>query len=107
MSKLPRAVPIARRATSALALVSFCIPALAQAQTEAQVTPQMRSQAMALMQICRGDYDRLCSGVTPGGGRILACLQSHVSQLTPACAAAMPNAEALKNSAVSGGVMPK
>jgi hypothetical protein len=38
---------------------------------------------------------------------VLACLQSHGNQLTAACAGAMPRAEALKNSAISSGVMPK
>jgi len=67
----------------------------------------MRSEAMALMQICRGDYDRLCSGVAPGGGRVLACLQSHANQLSAGCAQAMPRAEALRNSATTAGAMPK
>jgi hypothetical protein len=71
------------------------------------MSPQLRSEAMSLIQICRGDYDRLCIGVTPGGGRILACLQAHSGQLSSACANAMPRAEALKDSAIASGVMPK
>jgi hypothetical protein len=57
--------------------------------------------------VCRGDYDRLCGGVTPGGGRILACSQGHASQLSALCMQAMPRAEARKNLAIAGGVMPK
>jgi hypothetical protein len=67
----------------------------------------MRSEAIALMQVCRGDYDRLCTGVIPGGGRVLACLQDHASQLSAACGQAMPRAQALKDSAAAAGVMPK
>ena len=33
------------------------------ASAQAQVSPQMRGEAIALMQVCRGDYDRLCAGV--------------------------------------------
>jgi hypothetical protein len=62
-----------------IAVGSFPLPAMAQAQ----VPPQMRSEAMAIMRLCRPDYDRLCSGVQPGGGRILACLQSHARALSP------------------------
>jgi hypothetical protein len=87
------------------ALLTFAANLPAHAQS--QPTPQMRSEAMALMQVCRGDYDRLCGSVTPGGGRVLACLQSNVSRLSAACAQAMPRAEALKSSATAAGAMPK
>ena len=92
-------------ATAIAALLTFAATMPARAQS--QPTPQMRSEAMTLMQICRGDYDRLCSGVMPGGGRVIACLQSNASQLSAACAQAMPRAEALRNSATAAGVMPK
>jgi hypothetical protein len=88
---------------AALLIFAATLPGRAQSQP----TPQMRSEAMTLMQICRGDYDRLCSGVTPGGGRIIACLQFHASELSAACAQAMPRAEALRNSATAAGAMPK
>ncbi|ULL01823.1 hypothetical protein FJV43_14275 [Bradyrhizobium sp. I71] len=67
----------------------------------------MRSEAQTVMQACRADHDRLCSDVAPGGGRILACLQSHAGQLTSACARALPRAQALRDSAVATGVAPK
>jgi hypothetical protein len=90
-------------------MVALLISLVATLPAHAQSRPaqKMRSEAMALMQICRGDYDRLCNGVKPGGGRVIACLQSHASQLGAACAQAMPRAEALKNSATSAGTMPK
>jgi Cysteine rich repeat len=91
--------------TLAAGLAAFA--AIAPSVAGAQVSTQMRSEAMALMQICRADYDRLCSGVQPGGGRILACLQNHLNQLSTACAQSMPRAEALKNSATASGVLPK
>ena len=87
------------------AFVSAAFPVACSAQ--AQVSPQMRGEAMTLMQICRGDYDRLCAGVQPGGGRVLACLHEPRDQLSAACGQAMPRAEALRNSAAAAGVMPK
>jgi hypothetical protein len=93
-------------AASIIAIAGF-IPALAQAQSQAPVPPEIRSEAVSLMQLCRGDHDRWCSGVTPGGGRILACLQAHSAQLSSACAGAMPRAEALRDRAIANGVMPK
>lgn len=34
---------------------------------------------------CKADYSRLCSGVMPGGGRILACFQAHKDEVSPDC----------------------
>ena len=106
MPHFRRRLPQIFTLAAAVVAVAALAPSIADAQA-ARVSPQMRSEAMALMQICRGDYDRLCSGVQPGGGRILACLQNHANQLSAPCAQAMPRAQALKNSAVAGGVMPK
>jgi len=36
---------------------------------------------------CNADAKKFCKGIRPGGGRILACLKSHQSELAPACAA--------------------
>ncbi|PPD23529.1 MAG: hypothetical protein CTY30_02530 [Methylocystis sp.] len=38
---------------------------------------------------CKADYSRLCSGVMPGGGRILACFQAHKAEVSPDCADAL------------------
>ena len=92
-------------AWTGLAAVSTVLSVAGSAQ--AQVSPQMRGEVIALMQVCRSDYDRLCAGVVPGGGRVLACLQNHTNQLSTACGQAMPRAQALKDSAAAAGVMPK
>ncbi|WP_246820646.1 cysteine rich repeat-containing protein [Bradyrhizobium iriomotense] len=107
MSSIFRAVSLAQAATIVVLGAATSTSAFAQSQPRTPATPQMRSEARAVMQACRADYDRLCSDVAPGGGRILACLQSHAGQLTPTCAQTLPRAQALRDSAVSAGVAPK
>lgn len=103
MSGYSRHLPVTRSFLASIIATAAFIPSFA----AAQVPPEMRREATSLMQLCRGDYDRLCSGVTPGGGRVLACLQAHSDKLNPACAEALPRAEALRDAAVKTGVMPK
>jgi hypothetical protein len=98
-----RVLPVQIGAAVGVAVAAGSLPAVAQAQAP----PQMRSEAMAIMALCHSDYDRLCSGVRPGGGRILACLQSHAGALSPACGRAMPRAQVLKDNAAAAGVLPR
>ncbi len=46
-----------------------------------------RQRVRELSDACRPDAARLCRGIPPGGGRILACLKSHEADLSPACRA--------------------
>lgn len=46
-----------------------------------------------LERACRADYERLCRGVFPGGGRILQCLRDKAAQVSDACKAAIAKAE--------------
>jgi cysteine rich repeat protein len=107
MSSLPAPLLFsAPRLLAAIMIVTTTAlaPSLAYAQT---VPLQFRSEAMVLMQVCHADYHRLCSGVQPGGGRILACLQNHANELGPSCAQSMARAQALKDSAAAAGALPK
>lgn len=36
---------------------------------------------------CAVDLNSLCTGITPGGGRIPACLMSHMADLSTTCSA--------------------
>ncbi len=89
------------------ALLGAAMAAAIPLPAPAQTPPQMRNEAMALMQICRSDYERLCSTIRPGGGRILNCLQDHMRDLSLPCGQAMPRAAALKDSAAAAGILPK
>jgi hypothetical protein len=48
----------------------------------------------AAMQVCRADAMKLCSGVSPGGGRIAVCLRENESKLSPGCQAQLGQLEA-------------
>jgi hypothetical protein len=39
---------------------------------------------------CQADMKRFCSGVRPGGGHILQCLQEHVQELSDRCYETLP-----------------
>jgi hypothetical protein len=69
------------RSTAAFIL---CACAAAQATLAQGQTPS--PQAVADVQkACTGDVQKLCSGVQAGGGRILACLKQHKSDVSDAC----------------------
>ena len=42
---------------------------------------------------CMGDYEKYCKSVTPGGGRIIACLAKESDKLAPACKKVLEAAE--------------
>ena len=44
-----------------------------------------RAQSPGVQDACMGDYQKLCSGTLPGGGRIGKCLVAHKEQLTDGC----------------------
>jgi hypothetical protein len=41
---------------------------------------------------CSADIQSMCAGVKPGGGRVLACLQSHVGELSVGCSTILSKA---------------
>ena len=62
---------------------------------EAEVTRACKGDADALLATereisaaCEGDADRLCVGVQPGGGRVVACLLHQESNLSQSCQSA-------------------
>src|SRR5690349_17829559 len=52
----------------------------------AQTTSPQASDARAA---CASDVQKLCAGVQPGGGRILACLKQHKDQVSDTCKSAV------------------
>jgi hypothetical protein len=63
------------------------------AATAAQSALAIGQQTLAALQAaCADDAQRLCAGMQPGGGRIVACLKEHKDQLSNQCrqAAGLP-----------------
>jgi Cysteine rich repeat len=56
--------------------------------SRAQDAPEITGRG-AVRAACADDFKRLCSDVTPGGGRIRTCMRDHKDELSPGCAAAM------------------
>jgi hypothetical protein len=67
-------------------LMPVCVFGLFSLAAQAQDTPPADGGARAA---CKADYQKLCQGVRPGGGRAVACLNDHMDQLSPACKDAM------------------
>jgi|SRR5580704_2615731 hypothetical protein len=50
---------------------------------------QAPRRSAAFMQACYQERQQFCSGVAPGGGRIVQCLRSHAPELSPNCNTAL------------------
>lgn len=66
----------------------FSIVALALVST-ALAGGQASAQQNDVMTYCKADIERLCKGVQPGEGRLMACLQTHSKQMSVGCAQAL------------------
>ena len=67
-------------------LTTTTLLCIAQAASAQEMTAEQRSA-------CMGDYEKYCKGVTPGGGRIIACLAKESDKITPACKKVLAAAE--------------
>lgn len=43
------------------------------------------AQTAAERAACMADFQKYCSGVMPGGGRVIECLAKQLDKLTPEC----------------------
>ncbi len=55
-----------------------------------------KRDGQAVRQACKADYQTFCTGVQPGGGRIIACLQQNFEKLSPGCQDALTAARAAR-----------
>jgi hypothetical protein len=48
-----------------------------------------QNQRGAMREACKADFEKFCSGVERGGGRIVECLNKQHDQLSEACQKAL------------------
>jgi len=80
--------------------VRFCFPVLALSATVALAADPPPGGGPRTA--CRGDVEKLCSGVEPGHGRIAACLRKNETQVSAACKDAIANARQKRAPQASG-----
>src|SRR5258708_40202859 len=67
-------------------LTATALLCLSQAALPQELTAEQRDA-------CKGDYEKYCKSVVPGGGRIIACLAKESDQRAPACKNGLETAE--------------
>ncbi len=79
---------VRRIANGSFLLLSVTISSVSFAGAQAGGQPSLS----AIRDACAGDAQKLCAGVQPGGGRMVACLKEHKDSLSDRCkqAAGMP-----------------
>lgn len=96
------------RLSAISAVLVLSIVALGErAVAQSNVSPEFQAQVRQVGRACRSDALRYCSGIQPGGGRILACLEGNVERLSERCRTAIPAAVSLQKQAIKDGTMPK
>ncbi len=94
--------------------IRCALAVLLAATVDGVLRPQLLSaqagspQAMADVQAaCASDVQKLCAGVRPGGGRIVACLKQHQAEVSDGCKQAIGKAiRGTRGDAGSGGGTP-
>lgn len=83
------ALPALVAASDVVGAQAVLPPDLTQAEVKALAQNPSVRQAISA---CNDDRSRLCSGIFPGGGRILRCLSDNAAKASPGCRAAIDSA---------------
>jgi len=76
--------------------LGFAIAAGVAMADEPPATPPTPAQQRNLKEVraaCQTDVQKLCAGVQPGGGRIVACLKEHKDEVSDSCKQAIAKAK--------------
>lgn len=83
MTIAPRLLAMAVLVPASLTLSSF---AFAQTDTMSTVLQKLSTRIQKLENSCGDDIKKFCSGVTPGGGHVVYCLEAYDDKISPKCA---------------------
>ncbi len=64
---------------------AFCLLALAAGLAAAHDGPEGEKPKDGKYAACKADAEKLCKDIEPGGGRVMACLKAHESELSEGC----------------------
>ena len=67
--------------------------ALGQTDTMSTVLEKLTARIQKLENSCGDDIKKFCTGVTPGGGHIMYCLEAYEDKISPKCAFELDEAE--------------
>jgi hypothetical protein len=71
-------------------LWTFTLPFTLVLASSAASSVAMAQENSPALNACRPEAQRLCAGITPGGGRMVDCLGAQREQLSAACQSALP-----------------
>ena len=60
--------------------------------------PALAQDRGAIRAACQADFAKNCPGITPGGGRLTACLKEKPDQFSQGCKDALRTAQAQRQS---------
>jgi hypothetical protein len=56
----------------------------------------LAAKAAAPLTLCNSDAEKICHGIAPGAGKIIACLKQHKDELSVGCTKALKALKAKK-----------
>lgn len=79
-------VALARNVTTPISPAATAAPAAA---TSPLARPGFSANRGAIMQACQADFQKLCTGMTPGDGKLGPCIRENRAKLSPSCQGAL------------------
>ena len=90
MKIAPCLLAIAVLVPTSVTLSSF---AFGQSDTMSTVLQKLTARIQKLESSCGDDIKKFCSGVTPGGGHVVNCLEAYEDKISPKCSFELDEAE--------------
>jgi len=83
---------------AAIVVSAFLLVSSLASITTARAQQPSGGMSAHMRKACMADYRKLCPGVRPGEGRVVACFEEHMGELSPGCRQSMRERAAQKHS---------